>query len=184
MLKVLHEDRRSVKVVHRHVEITLDLRGVQVKRQSTAGPGCFQQVRDKLRRDRHARLVFAILARIAVIRQHGGDTPCGSAFESVNHQQKFKQVVVHRIVAGLYHEDISAAHVFQNLKINFAIAEAPEHSFAQRHIQIPADSFGKHWIRGTREYFETLVVQGRFPLSVFSRLQEQRLALFPREAEN
>ena len=61
-------------------------------------------------------------------------------------------------MAGLDNENVRAAHIFQNLKINFAIAEAAQHGFAQRHVEMPADGFGQHGVRRTRKNFETLVV--------------------------
>src|ERR1700739_4929845 len=127
MTKIFDQHRRSEKMVDRDVEITLNLGRVQVERQCATGSGRFEQIGNQLGGDRNARLVFAILPGIAVIREHGGDSPGGSAFESVNHEQKFQQVVVHRIVAGLNYKNIGAAHIFQNLKIYFAIAEATQH---------------------------------------------------------
>src|SRR5579863_5461950 len=67
-------------------------------------------------------------------------------------------MVVDRIVAGLHNEDISAAHIFQNLKIDFAIAETAEHGFAQRNVEMLADGFCQHRVRSTRKNFKALVV--------------------------
>src|SRR6266849_7906213 len=122
--KMLDEDRGTVQMVHGNVEITLNLRGVQIQGERAAGTRGFEQVSHELRRDRDGRLVFAVLPGIAVVRQDGGDAPSGSAFECVNHKQQLEQVVVHRITARLHDENISAAHVLENLKINLAIAEA------------------------------------------------------------
>ncbi len=129
-------------MVYRNVEITLNLRRVQIKRQRAAGSGRFEQIGDQLGGNWNARLVFAVLARIV---------------ESVNHQQKFKQVVVHRIMAWLNDKNIGAAHIFQNLKIYFAIAEAAQHGFAQRNVQMLADGFCQHRVCGSRKNFKTLV---------------------------
>src|SRR5882724_6886283 len=156
-------------MVYRNVEISLDLRRMQIERQRTASTRSFEQVCDQLRGDRNAWLVFAILARITVIRQHGGDSPGGSAFEGVNHEQKFQQVVVHRIMAGLNDKYVRATHIFQNLKIYFAITEAAEHRFAQRHVQMLTDGVRQHRVRSSGKNFEALVVQKA--ISVLQNLQ-------------
>jgi hypothetical protein len=44
-------------------------------------------------------------------------------------------------VAGLNDKNVSATHIFQNLKIYFAIAETAQHGFAQRNVQVLADGF-------------------------------------------
>src|SRR5216684_856474 len=159
MFEIFDQYRRSEKMVHRNVEIALNLRRMQIERERSAGPRGFKQVRNQLRGDRNTRLVFAILPRIAVIRQHGGDSPGGSTFEGINHEQKFEQVVVHRIMAGLNDKYISAADILQNLKIYFAIAEPAKHGLAQRNIQMLADGARQHGVRSSGKNFEALVVQ-------------------------
>ena len=67
-------------------------------------------------------------------------------------------MVVHRIGARLHHKHIRAAHVLENLKINLAVAEAPEQRLAQWHVQMLADLFRQHRIRGPTENFESFVV--------------------------
>src|SRR5258708_12771694 len=130
-----------------------------MERERSAGPRGFKQVRNQLRGDRNTRLIFAILPRIAVIRQHGGDWAGGRAFEGINHEEKFEQVVVHRIMAGLNDKYVRAAHIFQNLKIYFAIAEPAKHGLAQRNVQMLADGVRQHRVRSSGKNFEALVVQ-------------------------
>jgi hypothetical protein len=55
-------------VVERDVEEALDLRAMQVHGHHPVRAGHRDQVRRELRRDRHARLVLAILALVAVVR--------------------------------------------------------------------------------------------------------------------
>jgi hypothetical protein len=55
-------------MIHRNVEKPLDLLRVQIHRQNAVRAGGHEQVRHQLRRDRHARLVFAILPRVTVKR--------------------------------------------------------------------------------------------------------------------
>jgi hypothetical protein len=61
-------------------------------------------------------------------------------------------------MAGLHDKNIRATHIFQNLKINFAVAKAAEHGLAQRHVQVLADSLCEHGIGSSRKNFKTLVV--------------------------
>jgi len=171
MTEIFDQYRRSEKMVHRNVEISLNLRRVQNERQRAAGSGGFEQIGDQLGGNWNARLVFAVLARLAVIRQHGRDSPRGSAFESVNHQQKFQQVVVHRIMARLNDKNIGAAHIFQNLKIYLAIAEAAQHGFAQRNVQMLADGFCQHRVCSSRKDLKTLVVHEA--ISTLQKLQAE-----------
>src|SRR6266436_4213104 len=91
MPEVLDEHRGAVQLVHRNVEIALNLRRVQIEGERAAGACGFEQVRDELGGDRDARFVFAVLTGVAVVRQHGGDAPGGRAFECVV-QERLLQV--------------------------------------------------------------------------------------------
>src|SRR5258708_6641714 len=142
--EVFDQHGRAVEGVHRNVEIALNLGRMQIERKSTACGGGFQQGRNQLGGYRDAGLVFAVLPRIAVIRENSGDAPGGRAFERVNHEQQFEQVAVHRERAGLHDEDIGAAHVFKNLKINFTIAEPVELALADPHVQMPPNAFAQN----------------------------------------
>jgi len=59
--KYIHH-RRRIQMIHRDVEETLDLLRVQIHRQHAVRPRCDEQVGDELGRDRHPRLVLAVLA--------------------------------------------------------------------------------------------------------------------------
>src|SRR2546423_3269048 len=61
-------------------------------------------------------------------------------------------------MARLHDENVRAANVFENLKINLAVAESPEQRFAQRHIQVAADALRQYRIRGPRENLKSVVV--------------------------
>ena len=75
-------------MIHRNVEKALHLLGVQVHRQHAMHAGGSEQIGDQFRRDRDARLVFAVLARVSKKWNDGGDSiragaPCG-----VHHDQQ------------------------------------------------------------------------------------------------
>ena len=72
--QVAQQHRRRVDVVHRDVEESLDLVGVQIHRQHAVDADRRDHVGDHLRRDRHARRARpAVLARVAEIRNRRGD---------------------------------------------------------------------------------------------------------------
>src|SRR5205823_657707 len=89
-----------------------------------------EHVRHELRRNRHARLVFAILPCVAVIRQDGGDARRRRAAERVDHDQQLDQVLIDRAGAGracrLHDEDVGPADVLVDLKRNFRIRKPPQ----------------------------------------------------------
>ncbi len=161
---MLHHHRRRVNVIYRHVEIALNLRRMQVQQQRPARARRFQQVRDELRGNRHSRLILAILPRVAVIRNHGSDAPSRRALERIDHQQQFHQMKIRRLRTRLHDENIRAAHVLQNLKINLAIAELAQHRAAALHSQIAANLVRQGSVRGSRENLELIVGDGNeFP---------------------
>src|SRR5277367_2215373 len=167
MSEVFDKDGRAVQVIHRNVKVALNLRRVQVESQGAACAGSFQQVGDELCGYRDARFVFAVLAGVAVIREHRSDAPSRCTFEGVDHQEQLEQMIVNGIAARLHDEHVGAAHVFENLKINFTIAKASEFCFSQRDFQMATDALCQGQIRGPRENFKTVVVhETRAPLAL------------------
>ena len=63
------------QIVGRNIEEALNLPGVQVERHHAIGAGAGDQVGDQLGRDRGARSHFAILPRVAEIRDHRRNAP-------------------------------------------------------------------------------------------------------------
>ena len=68
-------------------------------------------------------------------------------------------MAIDRKTAGLHDENIGPAYIFENLKINFSIAKAVKLGFAQRNLQMLADTLCKREIRSARENFKAVVVQ-------------------------
>ena len=83
-------------MIDRNVKEPLNLRLVQIHRQHAVGAGRAQHVRHQLGRNRHARLVLAILPRVAVIRQHRRDPRRRRAPERVDHDHQLHQVLIDR----------------------------------------------------------------------------------------
>ena len=141
--EVADENRGSEEVVDGDVEEALDLRGVEVDEESAVGAGGDEQVGDELGGDGDAGTVFAILARIAVVGNDGGDAAGRGAAERVLHDEQLHEVLVSRIAGGLDEEDVGAADVFEQLEVNLAIREALELGLADRHAEELADLFGE-----------------------------------------
>src|SRR5438552_336971 len=134
-----HHDRAREQVVDRDVEEALDLARVQVQREHAIHPGRLEQVGDELGRDRHARLHLAVLARVAVVGQHGRDAMGRRALERVDHDQQLHQRVVHGRAGGLDDEDIRAADVLVDLHVDLAVGEAGDLRVRDRHAKILRD---------------------------------------------
>src|SRR5207237_3369925 len=91
---VLVDDRGGVQVIDGNVEEALDLSGVQVEGQHAVGAGDGEQVGDELGGDWHAADVFAVLAGVAVVRQHRSDAGGAGTLQTVEDDQQFHDVVV------------------------------------------------------------------------------------------
>src|ERR1700704_3786607 len=66
---------------------------------------------------------------------------------------------IRRIRAGLHDENVRAAHVLQNLKINFAVAELAEPGVPRFGAQVAADILGQARVRAATENFKLVVDQ-------------------------
>ena len=93
-------------MIDRDVEEPLDLARVQVEREDAIHARRLEQVGDELGGDGHPRLDLAILAGVAVVRQHRGDPAGRRALERVDHDQQLHQVVVHGRARRLDDEDV------------------------------------------------------------------------------
>ena len=96
-----------------------------------AGRG--QHVGDQLGRDRHARLVLAILARVAVIRHHRGDARRRRSTERVHHDHQLHQVLIDRRAGRLHDEDVGAADVLVDLKRDFGVGKPAQAGLTEFH---------------------------------------------------
>jgi hypothetical protein len=68
-------------------------------------------------------------------------------------------MAIDRITAWLHNENIGAAYIFENLKINFSIAKTVQLGLAQRNFQMLANALCKREVRRARENFKAVVVQ-------------------------
>ena len=88
-----------------------------------SAPGHGDQVGHQLGRDRHARLVLAVLPGVAEVRDHRRDPARRGALGRVQHDQQLHQVV-RRGRRRLHDEDVAAADVLVDLDRDLPVLEA------------------------------------------------------------
>ena len=76
LLEMFDENGGGEEVVDRHVEVTLELAGVQIKRQYPVYPRSGDQVGHELGGDGYSWAVLAILPSVAEIGDNGRDARC------------------------------------------------------------------------------------------------------------
>ena len=153
-MQVIDDHRRGEQVVDRNVKEPLDLRLVQVHRQHAVGAGRAEQVGHQLGRDRHARLVLAVLPRVAVIRNHRRDARRRRAAERVDHHAQLDQVPVDVGAGRLHDEDVGAADVLVDLERDFRVRKPLQPRVADRDLQKLRNLFGQRRMRAAGEDFE------------------------------
>ena len=137
--QVVDDHRRGKQVIDRDVEEPLNLRLVQIHRQHAIGAGRAQDVGHQLGRNRHARLVLAILPRVSVVRQHRRDARRRRPAERIDHDEQLDQMLIDRRARRLDDEDIGAADVLVDLERDFRVRKAAQPALPQRHAQKLAD---------------------------------------------
>ena len=152
------QHRAGEHVIDGDVEEALNLRGVQIDEESAVGSGGGEQIGNELGADGDAGAVFAILARVPVIRNDGGDAGSGCALEGVDHDEKFHEVLIDGIAGGLDDEDVDAADVLEKLEVDFAIGEALQFDLADGNADVTADLFRQRAVRRSAEKLEAPVL--------------------------
>ena len=141
-------------MIDRDVEEALDLLAVKIHGKHAVGARRDKQVRHEFRGNGHARLVLAILARIAVERHDRGDALGRRPAGGIDHDKQLHQVMVRRRTRRLDDEDIRAADVLVDLHERLAIREAGHRRLPERHADVPADFLCQGPVRVSREYFQ------------------------------
>ena len=124
---------------------------MQIERQQAVDARRLQQVRHEFGRDRDPRLHLAVLARVAVVGEHGRDAARRRAPHRVDHDQELHQRVVHRRARRLNQEHVGAAHVLVDLHVDLAVREARDFRVGHGHTQVLRDLFSESAIRVARD---------------------------------
>jgi len=140
---VLDDDRRREQMIDRDIKEPLNLRLVQIHRQHAIGARGAEQVRNQLRRDRHPRLVLAVLPRVSVVRDNRRDSRCRRPAERVDHDQQLHQVLVDRVRRRLDDEYVGAANVLVDLKRDLAVGKPAQTRLPQRDPEAIGDLLGQ-----------------------------------------
>src|SRR6185312_3603923 len=132
---------------------------VKVHAQHAVDAGPRDHVRHQLGADRHARLIFAILARVAVIGHHAGDARRRGAPRRVDQEQQLHDVLSRR-VRRLENEHVVAAHVLVDPHRDLAVGEAAEVHTTEVDAQVAGDLFGERPVRGSGQELEAVTWYG------------------------
>jgi hypothetical protein len=93
----------------------------------------------------YARLVLAVLSRVAVVRHHHGDARRTGPPGGVDQEQKLHDVLRRR-VGALHDEHVVAADVLIDADEDLAVGEPVARHFRERDPQLPADLFRQRTI--------------------------------------
>ena len=94
--EVIGQKRSTHQVVNRNIKETLNLCRMQIKHDCAICTGFFDHNGNKLGRNRFTATSLAVLARITIVRNNNVDRCRTGTTQSVNHDQKFHQVVIYR----------------------------------------------------------------------------------------
>ena len=136
---VLHHHRHRVEVIDRDVEKALQLLGVEVHREHAIHPGGRQDISHELRRDRHTRLVLAVLTGVPEERDHRRDPLGARAADRIHHDEKLHDVVVGRRTGRLDDEDIPVADIVVDFYESLPVRERGHERVSERLAEIVRD---------------------------------------------
>jgi hypothetical protein len=143
LLDIVGKQRRGVEIIDRNIEKPLNLPGMQIHRQHPVGTRLGDQIGHQLGGNRCSRAGFAVLPRIAEIRDHRRHAPGGAAPQRIQRDQQLHQIVIGGVGSGLDDEHILAADVFMDFDENLHIREAADGGAGERQVQRGGDSLGQ-----------------------------------------
>src|SRR5256885_17199246 len=121
---------------------------MQIHREYATDARSIEQIRHELGRDRHPRLVFAVLSRVPEKWDHGGDSVRARPTGRVHHDQQFHQVLVRRRRRRLNDEYVATADIFLDLYVGFTIRKRADCRLSERRPNVIANSLRQLAIGG------------------------------------
>ena len=150
-LEITGKDGLADEVIHRNVEVTLDLGSVQVHGNDPVCACRGNDVRYQLGGNGISGLGLAVLAGISVIGNDRVDPSGRRALHGVDHDAQFHQVVVDRIAGGLNDIDVQAAHGLLQVDIDLSVREGGDFRLAGGAAHDARDLFRQLRIAVARE---------------------------------
>ena len=102
-----------------------------------------QRVGDQFRRDRDARLIFAVLTRISKKSNDGGDPVRACASRRVHHDEQLHQMLISRRTGRLNNENIVSPNVFLDPDVSLAIWKRADRRLTERNADVLANPLGQ-----------------------------------------
>ena len=151
LLEVFDEDGSGEEVIDRHVEVALELAGVQVKGQYPVDACGSNQVGHQLGGDGHPGPVFAVLPSVAEIGDDGRDARRRGPPAGIRHDQQFHEVMVRGLARRLHQKNVLPADILLDLHEDFAVAEVGHLNATGLGLQIITNPTGQPRIGAPRE---------------------------------
>ena len=155
---VLEDHRLRMEMVERNVEEALDLVRVEIHRQHAVRARRLEEVRHETRRDRHARLVLPVLARIAVVRDHGRDARRASALQRIHDHEQLHVRLVGRGRSRLNDKHVTAAHALLHLAERLAVRKMLDVDLVERAFEILRHLLRERQVRRSRKKHQLVVI--------------------------
>jgi hypothetical protein len=138
-------------MVHGDVEKALHLLGVQIHREHAAHSRRMQKVRHQFRRNRHPRLIFAVLSGIPEKWDHRRNAIGARPARRVHHDEQFHQVLIGGRGGRLDDENVPAADVLLDLDVGFPVWKRADGRLPERCPDAIADALGELPVGGAAE---------------------------------
>ncbi len=136
-----------------NVEEPLKLVLVKIDPEHTIGARRDDHVRQQLGADGHARLIFSILPRVAVVRHHARDPRRRGPSRRVDEEQELHDRVGRRI-RRLHDEHVRPAHVLVEPHEDLPVGKARQRDLRELHAQATPDLLGERPVGRPRDELE------------------------------
>ena len=145
------EQRHRVGVLDRSGEAAFHRAAVEIEAHHPVHPAGGDQLRHHARAQRLAARHPAIVPRIAEVGDDRGHRARAQPLARVGDQRELEQVLAHRRVQPLHHEDLGAPHLLQQLDVELAVGEALDVAAPERNLQLGGDLPGEGGVRRTSQ---------------------------------